>query len=67
MEVSQFFISGTWIGIEGNSRKLNLSLSVKILVLLVLLHQSVWRTLYEEEAILRSITTGMPDNITVLK
>lgn len=38
------FISRMWIGIEGNSRKLNLSLSVKTLVLLVLLHQSIWLT-----------------------
>lgn len=39
------FISRAWIGIDGNSRKLNLSLSVKTLVLLVLLHQSIWLTL----------------------
>lgn len=60
MEMSWIFISRTWIGIEGNSRKLNLSLSVKILVLLVLLDQSAWLTLWKKEAILCSNTTEMP-------
>lgn len=54
-----------WIGIEGNSRKVNLSLSVERWVLLVLLHQSRWLTL-QEEAILCSITAAVPENVAVL-